>query len=197
MMTEDGPMILVSDALEYLFCPRFIFFMHCLEIPQHQELKYKVLRGREVHEERRAENPQYLRQKIGVVRREQNVYLSSKERHLKGIADEVLFLDDGTAAPFEYKFAQYTGTIFPTYRYQLVLYALMIREVYSVDVKRGFICYVRSHSHVEEVTFSARDFERGAEIVQDILEIIDTGFFPGRTKRTRQCIDCCYRNICD
>jgi hypothetical protein len=24
--------ITVSDALEYLFCPRFIFFMHCLGI---------------------------------------------------------------------------------------------------------------------------------------------------------------------
>ena len=29
--------ITVSDALEYLFCPRFVFFMHCLGIPQREE----------------------------------------------------------------------------------------------------------------------------------------------------------------
>ena len=42
--------ITVSDALEYLFCPRFIFFERCLMIPEHQEKRYKVLKGRELHE---------------------------------------------------------------------------------------------------------------------------------------------------
>jgi CRISPR/Cas system-associated exonuclease Cas4 (RecB family) len=36
--------VTVSDALEYLFCPRFIFFERCLMIPEHQEKKYKVLK---------------------------------------------------------------------------------------------------------------------------------------------------------
>ena len=42
-----------------------------------------------------------------------------------------LFLDDGTAAPFEYKFAEFKDTIFQTYQYQLVLHAIMIRENYQ------------------------------------------------------------------
>ena len=36
--------VTVSDALEYLFCPRFIFFERCLMIPEHQEKRYKVLK---------------------------------------------------------------------------------------------------------------------------------------------------------
>jgi hypothetical protein len=29
--------VTLSDALEYLFCPMFIFFERCLMIPEHQE----------------------------------------------------------------------------------------------------------------------------------------------------------------
>jgi CRISPR-associated exonuclease Cas4 len=195
-MTEKRAIITISDVLEYLFCPRFIYFMHCLEIPQHEEMRFKVLRGREVHEEKRSINPHYLRKKIGVVRREQNVFLASKEHCIKGIVDEVLFLDDGTAAPFEYKFAEFKEKVFRTYHNQLALHAMMIQEQFDVEVNRGFICFVRSRDHVEEVAFSEKDFERAREIVQEILEIIGTGYFPKRSRSRTHCIDCCYRNIC-
>ena len=192
----NGAIITISDVLEYLFCPRFIYFMHCLEIPQHEEMRFKVLRGREVHEEKRSVNPHYLRKKIGVVRREQNVFLASKEHCIKGIVDEVIFLDDGTAAPFEYKFAEFKEKIFRTYRNQLALHAMMIQEQFNVKVTRGFICFVRSRDHVEEVAFSEEDFERARELVQEILKIIGTGYFPERARSRAHCIDCCYRNIC-
>jgi CRISPR-associated exonuclease Cas4 len=43
---EQDVFVTVSDALEYLFCPRFIFFMHCLGIAQREERRYKVQKGR-------------------------------------------------------------------------------------------------------------------------------------------------------
>lgn len=195
-MSENRAIITISDVLEYLFCPRFIYFMHCLEIPQHEEMRFKVLRGREVHEEKRSVNPHYLRKKIGVVRREQNVFLASKEHCIKGIVDEVIFLDDGTAAPFEYKFAEFKEKVFRTYHNQLALHAMMIQEQFNVEVTRGFVCFVRSRDHVEEVAFSEEDFERARELVQEILKIIGTGYFPERARSRAHCIDCCYRNIC-
>ena len=195
-MNENRAIITISDVLEYLFCPRFIYFMHCLEIPQHEEMRFKVLRGREVHEEKRSVNPHYLRKKIGVVRREQNVFLASKEHCIKGIVDEVIFLDDGTAAPFEYKFAEFKEKIFRTYHNQLALHAMMIQEQFNVEVTRGFVCFVRSRDHVEEVAFSEEDFERARKIVREILKIIGTGYFPERARNRAHCSDCCYRNIC-
>jgi len=53
---EQEIFVTVSDALEYLFCPRFIFFERCLMIPEHQEKRYKVLKGRELHEVREKVN---------------------------------------------------------------------------------------------------------------------------------------------
>ena len=195
-MTDSETIITISDVLEYLFCPRFIYYMHCLDIPQHQELRFKVMKGREVHEKKLITNPEYLRKKLGVVKKEMNVFVASKQHHIKGIIDEVLILDDGTAAPFEYKYAEFKDTVFQTYRYQLVLHAIMIRENYHLDVNRGFICFTRSNNHVETLEFTKNDFERGIEIVNEVLEIIDKGFYPTKSKYKTKCIDCCYGTIC-
>ena len=63
-VTGDVPIINISDVLEYVFCHRFIYYIYCLDIPQ--------------HEERRVNNPEYLRRRVGVVRKETSVFLASK-----------------------------------------------------------------------------------------------------------------------
>jgi CRISPR-associated exonuclease Cas4 len=195
-MPAGDMIITISDVLEYLFCPRFIYFMHCLAIPQNEGSRFKVIKGREVHDEKRVSNTEYLRKKFGVVKKEINVFIASKNNHIKGIVDEILFLDDGTAAPFEYKYAEFKDTIFQTYKFQLVLHAIMIKENYNVDVKKGFICFTRSNNHIEEIVFVEKDFKKALVIIGEILEIIDKGFYPGKSKYKNKCIDCCYSNIC-
>ncbi len=64
---EQEIFVTVSDALEYLFCPRFIFFMHCLGIAQREERRYKVLKGRELHESREKVNRDYVRKRLNCV----------------------------------------------------------------------------------------------------------------------------------
>ena len=194
--SESETIITISDVLEFLFCPRFTYFMHCLDIPQHEEMRYKVLKGRDVHEIRRPTNIDYVRKKIDCMRKERQVFIAAKKHHIKGIVDEVLFLGDGTAAPLEFKFAEYKDRIFKTYKYQLVLQAMMIAENYDVEVNRGYICYTRSNNLVKQIDFKKRDFDKAVEIIMDILEIIEKGFYPERTKDKMKCVDCCYRNIC-
>ena len=189
--------IVISDVIEYLFCPRFIYFMYCLDIPQHEERHYKVLKGRELHETREKVNKGYIRKKLHCVRKEISVYLASKKYHVRGIVDEVLFLEDGTAAPFDYKFAEYRDYLFRTHKYQSALYGLMIAEHYGVEVKRGFICYARSNYRVKEIEFREKDFKRALEMVDEILYIIQHGFYPKGTSYKARCVDCTYRRICD
>jgi len=196
-VTGDAPIINISDVLEYVFCPRFIYYIYCLDIPQHEEKRFKVLKGRAVHEERRVNNPEYLRRKLGVVRKETSVFLASKKKHhIKGIIDEILFLEDGTAAPLEYKFAEYKNTVFKTHRHQLTLHALMIKENYNIEVHRGFICYTRSKNLIKEIDIAPGDIKKATEIINEILQIIEEGYYPDRTRYRKRCVDCCYRNIC-
>ena len=188
--------VTVSDALEYLFCPRFIYFMHCLGIAQREERRFKVQKGRELHESREKVNRDYVRTKLNCVRKEISVYLTSQKYHFKGEVDEVLFLVDGTAAPLDYKYAEFKETVYRTHKFQAALYGLLIMEHFGVDVKRGFVCYTRSNNHVEEIDFQQKDYEKAKEIVREILMIIQRGYFPDGTKQKARCVDCTYRNIC-
>jgi CRISPR-associated exonuclease Cas4 len=188
-------LITVSDVMEYRFCPRFVYFMHCLNIPQHAENSFKVVKGKEVHEKRELTNRDYVRKKLQCTRKDSEVLLVSKKHHIKGIVDEVLFLEDGTAAPLEYKFAEDKGEMFSTYRYQLALQALLIRENYERKVEKGYICYTRSNYQVKEVDISSSDIKKATEAIKEILKLIKKGTYPDATYDDK-CTDCCYRNIC-
>ena len=196
LLPEQEIFVTVSDALEYLFCPRFIFFMHCLGIAQREERRYKVLKGRELHESREKVNRDYVRKRLNCIRKENSVYLTSRKYQFKGEVDEVLFLEDGTAAPMDYKYAEWKDTVYRTHKYQAALYGLLIMEHYGVDVKRGFVCYTRSNHHVEEINFRQEDFEKARQMVSEILMIIQRGYFPEGTKQKARCVDCTYRNVC-
>jgi CRISPR-associated exonuclease Cas4 len=193
---EQEIFVTVSDALEYLFCPRFIYFMHCLGIAQREERRYKVQKGRELHESREKVNRDYVRKRLNCVRKEVSVYLTSQKCHFKGEVDEVLFLEDGTAAPLDYKYAEFKDTVYRTHKFQAALYGLLIMEHFGVDVKRGFVCYTRSNNHVEEIDFQQKDYDKAKEIVREILMIIQRGYYPDGTKQKARCVDCTYRNIC-
>jgi CRISPR-associated exonuclease Cas4 len=194
--TDSETIIRISDVLEYLFCPRFIYYMYCLDIPQHEEKRFKVIKGREVHETRKLTNRDYVRKKLNCIRKESDVFIASKKHHIKGIVDEVLFLDDGTAAPLEYKFAEYKDQIFKTYKFQLVLQSLLIRENYNIEVNRAYLCFTRSNSLVKEMEITNSDFKKAEKIIEEIVDIVQKGLYPKTSTSSRKCVDCCYRNIC-
>jgi len=171
--------------------------MYCLDIPQHEEKHYKVMKGRELHDTREKVNKDYIRKKLNCVKKEIAVYLNSKTYHVRGVVDEVLFLDDGSVAPFDYKFAEYRDYLFRTHKYQSALYGLMIAEHYGVEVNRGFVCYARSNYRVKEIEFKERDFKRAVEMVDEILRIIQYSFYPKGTGYKVRCVDCTYRRMCD
>jgi len=182
--------------MAYLFCPRFTYFEECLAIPEHEEMRLKVLLGREVHQKKVKMNPEYLRKRIEVVDKQVSVYLASPRLRLRGIVDEVLTLRDGTMAPLEYKFAEYRDFVFRTHRTQLCLQALLIRDNYGREVNRGYLVYVRSKNYLREVRFKEADFARAHQAIEGVLHIIQSGYYPRGTGTPAQCADCCYRNLC-
>ncbi|HBY57412.1 MAG TPA: CRISPR-associated protein Cas4 [Candidatus Atribacteria bacterium] len=193
---KEGVYITPSEVIEYLYCPRFIYFMNCLSIPQHEEQRYKVLMGREIHEKKSKINKEYLRKKLHCIKKEISVYLASDRYHLKGVVDEVLFLEDGTLAPLDYKFAEYKDRLFRTHKIQSVLYAILIKENYHCEVNKGYICYTRSKNLVKEILFKEKDFRTAFNIIEEMLRIIQLGYYPKGTSYSAKCIDCCYKNIC-
>ncbi|MFN3780916.1 MAG: CRISPR-associated protein Cas4 [Candidatus Kapaibacteriota bacterium] len=195
--TESTPMITPSEIIEYIYCPRYIYFLNCLNIPQHEELRFKVLKGRELHKRREKTNLNYIRKRPECIRKDVSVYLASKTIGVRGIVDEVLHLSDGTLAPLDYKYTNFTDFTYRTHKIQSTIYAMLIEEVYNKTVKKGYICYVRNGNQIKEIIYTTKDFEEATGIIKTIFDIILRGFYPNRTKYPNRCLDCTYRNICD
>ena len=184
-----------SDVLEHVFCGRFTYFERHLALPEFQERREKVRRGRALHDVREATNRAYLRKRLGVVDKRIDVTLASPRHHLRGRLDELLFFDDGTAGPLDYKFARDPGRVYTTLRLQSAIYALLIRESLGVPVRRGYLVYTRSRNHVVEIKYEPDDFLRVAKVVREILTVVNQGHLPRRAPASH-CGDCCYRLIC-
>lgn len=195
-MSNNGISITPSEVIEYLYCPRFIYFMSYLKIPQHEKNRFKVIMGREAHRTKASINKKYLRKSIGVKEKLLEQKLYSDKYKIHGIVDEVLFLDDGTAASLDYKFAKYKDRTFSTHKYQAVMYSMLIEDNYDISVERAFIVYVRSKSLLKQINIDKKMYKEIQVIADEIISIIERGYYPKRTRYKRRCPDCTYRNIC-
>ncbi|NBG87364.1 CRISPR-associated protein Cas4 [Isachenkonia alkalipeptolytica] len=184
-----------SDMIEYLYCPRFIYYMKVLGIKQYEDKRYKVQKGRTLHDKKEEENRKYLRKKIGAINKETAVSLISNEMKVRGIVDEVLTLKDGTMAPLDYKFAKYEEKIYKTLRTQTILYSIMIEEVYNKKVDRGYIVYCRGGDRLVEVSMKMKDKENVKKDIMSLHKVL-AGYFPKATTVKARCTDCTYKNIC-
>jgi CRISPR-associated exonuclease Cas4 len=183
-----------SHIIQYLYCPRFTFFEYVLAIPQYEEKNYKVMRGRELHDRKLEQNKEYLRKRIGAVDKHLDQYLTNDL--IRGRIDEVLVLANGTLAPLDYKFAMYDNKIYETYRTQLYCYAWLIEQNFGVRVTRGYLVYVRSKNHLQEVPIAVEDIAAVRSAARQILEIVQKNIYPSGTKMRKKCEHCTYRNIC-
>ena len=192
----NSEMITVSDVVEYMYCPRFVYFERVLGISQHEEKREKVIIGRNIHELKENINKGYIRKNINAKSKYIDIYLSSKKYRIVGVVDEVLELLNGTYSPLDYKFAEFKDRMFKTHKYQSILYGLLIKDNFGVNVKKGYVVYVRSGNLVKEIEFKKKDFDEAIGFVNLIFDIIENEEFPDIKVNKRKGIDCCYRNMC-
>jgi len=185
----------VSQALQYHYCPRFIWYENVMGIPQNQELRFKVLKGRKAHEKKEQDDRGYLRRRLGVVAKKQNVYLGAPELPFRGVVDEILIFPDNKMAPLDWKFAVFHEYLFETYKTQAVIYATLIEEVFGATVERAFLVFTRSENKLVEIPITQADRDRLNKLFK-VLSAVVAGTFPPATRSKKRCIDCCYRNIC-
>lgn len=183
-----------SHIIQHLYCPRFTYFEWVLRLPQNEEKYSKVMRGRELHDDRLERNKGYLRRRLGVVKRYDNQYLT--DTLLRGRIDEVLELEDGTLAPLDYKFAEYKDKVYSTYLTQLYCYALLIQTNFNRPVTRGYIVYTRSNNKVVEIAIPANALQDVRQTAHEIQRVVENNFFPKATTYKKRCLICTYRKVC-
>ena len=194
MFKETTNYISASILIEYWYCPRFIYFMKVLDIRQYEEKRLKVNLGREVHKKKYLQ-PEYLRKTFGVIKKENEVYLSDKNLEICGIIDEILFLENNEVTLLDYKYA-YNKHKFDTQFLQSVFYAILIEKNYNTSIHYCYIVYTREGTKPEKYEISEKNRNKVLESIKEVHDIIRKGLFPKGTKYKRRCDDCTYRNIC-
>lgn len=184
-----------SEIKQYIYCSRFTYFIKNLSIREYQEKRIKVQMGSKKHIEK-SEKDKNIRKRINAINKEKEKYLISKKYRLKGIVDEIYFLEDGSYAPLDYKFSEYSGIDFETNKIQMALYSLLIEDSYNTKVNKFFLVYIRSKNLIREIEFDDKLRNECINYIEEYKKVIK-GFYPKATLNKAKCIDCSYRNICD
>lgn len=185
-----------SDVIEHIYCNRFTYFINVLKIPQHEEKREKVLIGRNIHEKKAEENTHYFRKRLNVKDKIIETYMASAKYHVKGKVDEILITHNNEYIALDYKFAEYQDRLFETYKTQLSIYGLCIRDLYQAEMVRGFLVFIRSNNKLIEVPITKDDYKNLKIILNEMLEIIQLEKFPKVKRNRNKCIDCTYRKLC-
>lgn len=183
-----------SHLIEHQYCPRYTYFEYVLKVPQYEDKYGKVIRGRNMHDQKLERNKGYLRKRLGVKNRFDDQYMTGAG--LRGIIDEVLELQNGCFAPLDYKFAEWKDKIWDTYRLQLTAYARLIEVNFGGRVDRGYLVYIRSKNHVVEVPIGASEYDKLDRLIDSFREVVENNLFPPATRVKKRCVTCTFRNLC-
>ena len=184
-MEQTDDYVMLSALQHFVYCPRQFALIH---LEQVWEENIFTLRGLRVHE--RVDAPSH--ELIAGVRVERSLSLISHQHQLRGIADVVEFLADGTPYPVEYKSGGKKRK--DVDRVQLCAQAMCLAEMFERDVTAGALFYHKSKRRLV-VEFDAGLRSLVGQTVQAIQELWVTQAMPPAVADAR-CDDCSLAAAC-
>ncbi len=185
----------VSDLRQYEYCPRKVYFTHCLGFSRGKHITYKMQEGTLEHLRVRDLEERRTLKSYGLVEGERlfEVKFYSDKLKLTGLLDMVL-LSSGEAIPVEYK-NSLAGRVGEDHKLQLCAYALLIEERWQVPVKRAFVHFIQLKRSVRvklDTALRAKTLQR----LEDIGKMVTGETMPDATPVRARCTDCEMRNFC-
>ena len=189
-------MFTATDLKQYLYCPRILYYHHCL--PDIRPITYKMEAGIRAHESenvreaRRSLRPYGLKE----AERQFDVWVESQALNLCGRIDLVLKAPDGKTdqvCPVEFKMSRRVGNHWKT---QLAAYALLLEENWNVKAKQGYI-YLIPQRRAETIKLTTRLKKRVEQALAQMAEISLKEHWPAPPKQRGKCRNCEFRRFCN
>ncbi|RLI71914.1 CRISPR-associated protein Cas4 [Archaeoglobales archaeon] len=173
-------MIDVSDLIQYLYCPRKIYFIKVMGI---KLKKPKMEFGKELHGKLRIKFDGDILY---------NLYLESENYEIKGVVDAVI-KQKNNYYPVDAKFTRF-NKLFYGWKMQLVAYAVLIEENFGVTVKKGYIYFI-DEKRLKEVEIVSEDKKALRDIVKKVERIINEEKIPN-VEKSKKCEYCEMKKLC-
>lgn len=189
-------MFTATDLKQYLYCPRILYYHHCL--PDIRPITYKMEAGIRAHESESAREARRSLRPYGLkeAERQFDVWVESKELNLCGRIDLVLKTPDGKTdqvCPVEFKMSHRAGN---HWKIQLAAYALLLEDNWNVKAKQGYI-YLIAQRRAEPIKLTTRLKKRVEQALAQMAEISLKESWPAAQKQRGKCRNCEFRRFCN
>jgi CRISPR-associated exonuclease Cas4 len=191
--TGEGVLFTVTDLKQYSYCPRVFYYEQCL--PHLRPRTHKMDIGRDEHEQEQERAGRRTLRQYGVItgRREFEVVVESAELRLRGMIDEVVFGDDGSVFPVDYKLASGVST---NHRLQLTAYAMLLEKKTGIVVHEGYIYLIGKRS-MTRVSITAGLREQIGGLLGAMFETLLRERMPDPVSVRARCAVCEFRRFCN
>ena len=180
-------MIDVSDVVQYLYCPRKVYFIRVAGI---RITKPKMEEGKAAHSDARRSLKRFAEKLEGELLT--NLYLESERYGLKGVVDAVVKAGDGVY-PIDVKLSRFENLTY-AWKMQITAYAMLVEEGFGERVEKGFI-YLAGKGKFLNVPIQPEDRKALERIVAEVEEILRSGKYP-RASKSKKCGYCEVEPFC-
>ena len=205
MYTVNLEVISIFEVIDYIYCPRIIYYEKTLKISGNKlkafkEEEKKRLEGKGIINRRWIWDRLKLRkQSINNLEQWNNKEFSkelySQKYHFHGKLDEILYLEEGTIVPLYYHNSKYTAREDNQYKNLMTLFFMLIEENYNINSQKGYILFLNGHS-LKKIECTTKDFESMKQYINETLNLIETEKYPLEAEGGTKCRDCYYKKIC-
>jgi CRISPR-associated exonuclease Cas4 len=187
----------VSDLKQWAYCPRVVYYRYCL--PDIRPITDLMQAGQRSHEdeasreERRSLNNYGL--KSGT--RHYDLIVSSPTLQLSARIDLLITQPDqqpNKALVVEYKDSERADSTH--FKIQLTAYALLIEEVWGLQVPLGYI-YNIPQRKAQAVPISPSLRNKTLQIIQQLSQTVIGERMPDAPAKRAKCVDCEFRRFCN
>jgi CRISPR-associated exonuclease Cas4 len=173
-------MINVNDVVQYLYCPRKVYFRNVLGL---KLKKQKMEFAKELHENLKLEF-----EECEVL---YDVFLESQRYGVKGVVDAIVKCDD--YYPIEAKFTRF-NEVYYSWKMQIVAYAALIEENFNTVVRKGYI-FLIDRKELIELSVSPEDKRALMSIADRVRKLIESEIIPD-VEKSKKCNYCEMEKVC-
>ena len=197
--------ISIFEVIDYIYCPRIIYYEKTLKISESKMEAFKEEEKKRL-EEKGMINRRWVWDRLKLrkqsinnleqwTNKEFNKELYSQKYHFHGKLDEILYLDEGTIVPLYYHNSKYTAREDEQYKNLMTLFFMLIEENYQIECQKGYILFLNDSS-LKKIECTTKDFESMKQYINETLNLIETEKYPLEADGGTKCRDCYYKKIC-
>lgn len=193
---QAGWLVRVVDLKQYEYCPRVVYYTHCLAGVR--PTTYKMEAGIAAQDAMNELEERRSLRAYGVQQGERHyhVNLTSEKLGCSGQVDLVIEVQDPPARllPVDFKLSRHEpGRHF---KLQLALYAMMLEDDWGLPVTAGAI-YLIPSKQVIHVPITQRLRQAAIEHLLAIRQLVMTQCMPSPTPQRSRCVNCEFRRFCN